>query len=80
MIGNELGGSASIICFLIFILSSIYILIKVDLRNISLDNIYIVIFPVYLAIYLTLDKSLKAKIVASVNVTSIALWIVLSFF
>jgi hypothetical protein len=75
----ELYSRILLIIFLIFWISFFYILVKIGFRNFKYYDVYKIIFPVYLVVYIRKFKNPKSVLIGAVNIISISVWYLFNF-
>jgi nicotinamide riboside transporter PnuC len=67
------------IMFIIFWITFVYILVKIGLRRFKFYDIYKIIIPVYLIIYIRKYRNIKSIAIGAINIISIFIWYFFNF-
>ena len=75
----EMDSRILSIMFIIFWITFVYILVKIGLRRFKFYDIYKIIIPVYLIIYIRKYRSIKSIAIGAINIISIFIWYFFNF-
>ena len=75
----EMDSRILSIMFIIFWITFIYILVKIGLRRFKFYDIYKIIIPVYLIIYIRKFRNIKGIVIGAINIISIFIWYFFNF-
>lgn len=65
--------------FVIFLASYFFILSKIELRRFKYYDVYKLVFPIYLVVYIANNRDLKRIVISAINIVSLFFWYYTSF-
>lgn len=75
----EIDSRILSILFIIFWITFIYILVKIGLRRFKFYDVYKIVIPVYLVIYIRKFRNIKSIVIGAINIISISIWYFFNF-